>query len=250
VAAVKEGASAWLVYPEPDRQAPVRLFCFPYAGGGPASYQEWSQQLGEQVEVCVVQLPGQGARAAELPLNTVEDIVAGLLPALQPHLTKPFAFFGHDLGAIIMFEVARALRQAGARLPAHLFASSAIAPQLYYFAPIHMLPQQRFFDTVSAFDFPAVPAAEQASRLPAIRADFAAMANYRYQPGAPFSCPITALLADRDILAPHNGIDAWRAQTEGQFTKHLLAGTHYFLNDDRAPLLGIITSALAAALEG
>src|SRR5947207_9818798 len=96
--------SPWLSFPRPNPSARLRLFCFPYAGGGALNFRAWPTSLPSFVEVCPVQLPGRGNRLREPPLTDSQHIVKAMAESLLPYLDKPFALFGHGMGAIIAFE--------------------------------------------------------------------------------------------------------------------------------------------------
>ena len=123
-------STRWLACPQLNPQARMRLFCFPYAGGGASIFHRWPGKLPTMVEVCAVLLPGRGNRLTEPPFIQLSPLVQTLTEALLPHLTTPFAFFGHSMGALIGFELARQLRRQQGPSPVHLFVSGREAPQL------------------------------------------------------------------------------------------------------------------------
>ena len=112
-------------------QARLRLFCFPYAGGSALMFRTWSNALPADVEVCPVQLPGRSTRLTERPFTELSPLIQVLAQALSPLLDKPFAFFGHSLGALVGFELARQLRrQYGVNPAAPVCSPLAGAPQV------------------------------------------------------------------------------------------------------------------------
>src|SRR5215207_8603838 len=115
------GAAQWFRVLTPKSRSRVRLFCFPYAGGGTAIFRDWAGGLPTAIEVCPVVLPGRGSRMGESPLTRLSAVVEQLARAITPYLDKPFAFFGHSMGAFIGFELARSLRRQAGVEPAHLF---------------------------------------------------------------------------------------------------------------------------------
>ena len=120
--------SLWITRANP--QARFRLFCFPYAGGGASIYHAWSRSLPAEIDLCPVQLPGRENRFNEPLFTSLPLLVDALEHALVPYFDVPFAFFGHSLGALISFELARSLRRDLQRSPAQLFVSAHRAPQL------------------------------------------------------------------------------------------------------------------------
>src|SRR5262245_60542657 len=122
--------STWTACPKPNPAARLRLFCFPYAGAGVTVFSPWARLLPPEIELHAVQLPGRETRRHEEPYKQFPPLVEALSAALQPHLDKPFAFFGHSLGALISFETACHLRRQYGLEPAYLFVAGRRSPQL------------------------------------------------------------------------------------------------------------------------
>ncbi|MFD5247393.1 thioesterase II family protein [Amycolatopsis sp. NPDC058340] len=116
----------WLLR-KPGDDAPSRLFCFPYSGLGASMYNRWPDRVG-QAEVCRIQLPGRENRVREEHYGTYEALAERLVEALEPHLDRPFGFFGHCGGALPAFATALALSRGGLPAPDRLFLSSQVAP--------------------------------------------------------------------------------------------------------------------------
>ena len=119
---------SWIACRTPNPQARLRLFCFPYAGAGASIFRTWSDGLPADVEVCPVQIPGRGTRLMETPFTQLAPMVEALAQTIGPLLDKPFAFFGHSLGALVGFELARQLRRQSGVQPVRLFVSADRAP--------------------------------------------------------------------------------------------------------------------------
>lgn len=107
----------------------LRLFCFHHAGGTASFFREWSSLLGNDVEVIAVQLPGRENRRDEKMCTCMDALTGDLEQAMAGQLDKPFAFFGHSLGALVAFELARCLELSRQPGPSHLYVSARIAPQ-------------------------------------------------------------------------------------------------------------------------
>ncbi|QMT59046.1 beta-ketoacyl synthase N-terminal-like domain-containing protein [Legionella sp. PC997] len=122
--------NAWIAYRKIQTNAQVRLFCFPYGGGGASIYREWQQEFPDFIEVCPIQLPGRENRLEEQPLDNLHTLVSLLAHQLKPQLSLPFAFFGHSFGSLIGFELSRYLRRHHLAQPAHLFASAYPDPRI------------------------------------------------------------------------------------------------------------------------
>ena len=242
--------AAWVLRSHPNPRATLRLFCFPYAGGGPQTYYKWSRALPSSVEVCPVQFPGRGSRLAERPFTHLPHLVQVLATALAPQLDKPFAFFGHSLGALLSFELARQIRREYGLHPAQLFVSAHPAPQQHRVrSPIHTLPEPAFLEEIrrlngtprEVLDLPELVELI----IPILRADFGLSERYAFVPEPPLDCPITAFGGLQDDMTPRDGLEAWREQTNAFFVVRMLPGDHFFINSAQTLLL----RALRADLE-
>ncbi|CAM2843916.1 polyketide synthase, type I [Legionella steigerwaltii] len=120
----------WIANRKMQEHAQVRLFCFPYGGGGASIYREWQQEFPDFIEVCPVQLPGRENRMEEQPLANLDTLVSLLAHQLKPQFNLPFAFFGHSFGSLIGFELTRYLRSHHLPTPVHLFASAYPDPRV------------------------------------------------------------------------------------------------------------------------
>jgi medium-chain acyl-[acyl-carrier-protein] hydrolase len=243
-----------VIYPKPNSQARLRLFCFPYAGGTAAVFRNWPRYLPSEIEVCAVQYAGRGGRIAE-PLS--DDIVAvmnGVYSDLQPLLQKPFAFFGHSMGALVSYEFARRLKREGRPGPFELFVSACIAPQEKLgHEPTYNLPEPEFIADLRRLQGTPAEVLENAElmqfMMPLIRADFKASQTYQYIPGPPLECSLGAFAGLTDDTAPREKVETWSEHTRGSFRAQMLPGDHFFLNTSQALLTRIIAQELLAHLD-
>lgn len=230
---------------EADSDARLQLFCFPYAGGGAWVFRPWARQLAG-VEVCAIELPGRGTRVREPPLTTLATVVSRIAQALAAAAEKPFAFFGHSMGALIAFEVARQLRRESSAEPVHLFVSGREAPHVAQpNGPYHQLPHDELMQVLRSLngtpmDVLANPELMQLL-LPVLRADLEMVETYAYSDAAPLKCAITAFGGTRDSTVRPEKLAAWRDQTNASFTVHMIEGDHFFLHDVSTPLLRLLS---------
>lgn len=248
---VSHPTSNWVTYPRPRPRARVRLFCFPYAGGGASIFRHWAETMPGEIELCPIQLPGREERLQEERLANLSSLVDALLPWLRDHLDKPFAFFGHSMGAMIGYEVARQLQTQQEAEPVHLFVSSRSAPHLVDpAASLRDLPAPMFMDELQRL-YGAVPdiirqhADLQEVFLPLLRADVTLLETHTYVPGEPLNCPITALGGEQDPSATPSALAAWREHTRGGFEQHIFPGDHFYINHRWEALTEIIVRALS-----
>ncbi len=241
----------WVKVFSPRSQASLRLVCFPYAGGGASIYRGWADGLPPSVEVWAVQLPGRENRFREEPYRALEPLADEAVRVLASRLVPPFAFFGHSMGAVLAFEIARRLHRAGLDLPAHLFVSGRTAPRTPNEEdPIHDLPRQEFFDALRRFAGTPEEVLQHEELMamlePILRADFAVSETYEYAPGPePLPVPITALGGVHDQEVPVEKLEAWAEETDAGFRRYLIEGGHFFINERRAQVQSIVAHDLA-----
>lgn len=243
--------SPWFVcFDQLDRPT-VRLFCLPYAGGGAAAYRAWRRALPKGVEVWAVRPPGRETRLRERPYHRLGPLVEALATEIQPRLDLPYGVFGHSLGAITAFEVARRL-EAGGRGPGHLWVSAHRAPHLRSTAsPVHLAPDEVILNRLRRYGGTPEAFYENddlvMALLPNIRADMAVSETYRYTDPTPLRCPISAFGGSEDPLVVDSSIGEWARATSGAFRSRVFAGGHFYWLDDPAPLLQEISADLVAS---
>ncbi len=245
----------WLVWPRPNPDARLRLFCFPYAGGSSTIYRNWPVKLQTDLEVIPIELPGRGSRIKEEPFNRLTPLVEAAAQAIIPHLNRPYAFFGHSMGALVSFELARYLRRHHAHglAPSHLFVSGRGAPQCD--------SGRLLVDTLTDAELtremqklngtpPEILSNPElmALVLPVLRADFAVWDHYVYEDEKPLACPISVYggLQDRDMTRAH--INAWGEQTSAAFRVSMFPGDHFFIHADERLLLQTLARELSEVI--
>lgn len=246
-------ASTWLARPRPRPHAGLRLLCLPYAGAGAAMFRAWPEILSKDIEVCPVRLPGRENRLTEPPCTRLAPLVSRLAQALVPLLDLPYVIFGHSMGALIGFELARELRQRFATSPAHLILSGRPAPRLPpRERPIHELPDDAFVDELCLYGGMPHEVLENPELmellLPTLRADFAIVETYEYSPQEPLDCPLTVFGGTDDPKVPAENLHGWRQETDGEFSLRLFEGGHQFLDERREEFFRALEEPLERAL--
>jgi medium-chain acyl-[acyl-carrier-protein] hydrolase len=243
----------WISGRRPVRDPQARLFCLPYAGGGTTIFHAWPDRLPNAVEVCPIALPGRENRIREKAFDRLPPLVEALAAAIHPYLDKPFALFGHSMGALIAFELTRYLRERRYPMPYQLVVSAARAPHCRSStAKIHVLPDHEFTQQLRLLrgTSEAVLQNEELMQLllPVLRADFAICEEYVYNADAPLDCPITVYAGRDDQEIGSDLLHAWSEQTRGIFRLRMFPGDHFYLLTAREKLLRAIGDDLRVSL--
>ncbi|MFJ4962274.1 thioesterase II family protein [Streptomyces sp. NPDC088729] len=240
-------ARPWLLTP-PGSTGTLDLYCFPHAGGNPAEYARWADAL-PGVALHTVQLPGRGGRHREPYAGSMPELVAGFL-ADVPLGEGPFAFFGHSLGALVAYEITRALHTQDRPLPRRLIASAFPAPHLPRPGPpLHTLPDDAFLEAVSA-RHGGIPEPVLASRhlramiTGPLRADLRLAETHYHRPGPPLPVPLTVFTGTTDPMSA-TAPTAWQPHTALPLTVRTFPGGHFPFRDDEPRFLRALSETLA-----
>ncbi len=252
VALQVESKLFWPKWPRQDSPAAIRLFCFPYSGARASMYQSWIAGLPGFIEVCPVELAGRGSRLGEPPYTQIGPLVEEIAQGLMPYLEKPFAFFGHSMGALLSFELARFLRRRVGRQPALMVVSGHEAPQIpHHEDPIHDLPEEEFVARLRGFNGTQEEVLKNRELreliVPTLRADFALCETYEYTPDEPFDCPISVYGGLQDPFVTRENLDAWRSQTTHLIVTRFFPGDHFYLSHNQALLMRMLAQELLQA---
>ncbi len=235
-------SSSVVDFEKPGPRVRVRLFCFPYAGGGASVFRNWGSALPAEIHLCPVHIPGRGNRFTEPSHTRAEALVESLAEELEPYMDIPYAFFGHSMGAMVGFELTRRLRDLERRLPEQLLVSGRRAPQFPSDKrPLHSLPEEEFQEELRNLNGTPDEILQHPELMelfaPILRADFELCETYRYVQGAPLDIPISAFggLEDPDVTREH--LTGWKEQTRGPFRLRMFPGGHFFLHGARQSLV-------------
>jgi len=240
----------WFWARRPRPAAAIRLVCLPYAGGGASEYRGWDHLAPHHVEVCPVELPGHGIRMGEAPFIRLQPLVGALADALEPLLDRPCAFFGHSMGGLVAFELARLLRRRGWPEPCHLFISAAPAPTRCHEPAMHDVPDAEMRARLKTLNGTPRAILEDDElmtlALPVIRADFSVLETYEYYEEPPLDVPITVFGGLHDSAVPPSDLEGWRAHSTHSSLR-LLPGDHFFIHELAPELVHLVTGHFAQA---
>lgn len=249
------------VHPSPERWfyrprkvqgiVDTRLFCFPFGGGGASAYRDWPRALPPGTDLVAVRPPGRESRIGEPPYADTQQLVADLQPLIEPLLDRPFAFFGHSMGALVSFELARRLVESGAPGPGHIFVSARRAPTVPdRLPPIGHLSQPDFLEEVrSRFGDMVVALVDDPEArdllLPCLLADVRMVENHVHRPGDPLPCPMTVFFGLEDPTMRPPDARKWRDQTSGRFQAVPVRAGHFYLQEHFRSILQVVSYELS-----
>jgi medium-chain acyl-[acyl-carrier-protein] hydrolase len=246
---------AWLAGQQLSPHADLLLFCLPYAGGGAYAYRTWRETAPPHLQVCPLELPGRGRRLAEAPFLRMDPLARSMAEFLAEVIDRPYALFGHSMGGLVAFEVARKLRSRGLPAPEHLFVSAMSAPDVPRSGRVlHSAPDEEVKQHL--LDLGGTPRELLDDRdlmelmLPTLRADFCVLETYEYRAEPPLPTPITVFAGTRDDAISNQDMSGWRRQTRAAARLQMFPGDHFFLQSRAADVLRSVVTVLGRPSSG
>ncbi|MFD9499438.1 thioesterase II family protein [Streptomyces sp. NPDC060035] len=230
-----------------DDRCGTKLVCFPHAGGWANAYRTWPQGLPSDIGVLAVQYPGRDDRLGDPFPSGLEALADDIADALGELTRHRLVLFGHSMGASVAHEVALRFQERGCP-PAALCVSGRRPP--------HALNGQRqLFGTdeeivadVLRFDRSRAPVfADPDLRevlLPAIRADYRSVDDYRGGRRPPLDCPVYGYTGNDDSEVTPEQMRGWADMTHDAFRLRVLPGGHFYLRAEEAALLADMRDVL------
>ena len=239
----------WFFCLKPKPLASMRLFCFPFGGGGASVFHSWPDAMGDEIEVRALQLPGREGRFNEPREKDLSKLIMDIVRALEAYQDKPFAILGYSLGSLLAFEVSRELRRQNLQIPVHLYMAAYGAPQSPpSHPPISPLGDTEFIEKVEYYYEPGGEAWNNLELreflLPLLKDDITLAESYVYREDAPLNCPIDVFAGDSDRATPVETTHCWSEQTINELNHHLFEGGHFFLDNMANEMQSLVSHSL------
>lgn len=228
----------------------IKLFCFPYAGSSAQTYLSWKKYFRDSIELCPVELAGRGKRMGDPFYDSIDLAVDDVLVKLRDRIKNgPYALYGHSMGTILGYELARRIRINHLPEPIHAFFSGRFPPLNHCKTQDHLLPDAEFIRCIGEFGNIGAEMLKNrelmALFLPIIRADFRMVELYRPPAdGFKLDCPLTLINGAADPNAKREEVQGWEAFTSKGCTFYEYPGGHFFINEFKAEIAQIINQTL------
>ncbi len=248
----EKARAKWIVRPQARQGAAFRLVCFPQAGGNAWSFRQWAQRLPTAIELLAIQYPGHGDRLGEEPRRDFDVLLTEIAESLAPSLDRPYALFGHSMGALLAFETGRVLQTIDVGPPKHVFLSGHNAPGNPMASddrtPAHELTDPQLLERIETLDCTPPEILEDREMrtllLRMIRADSAVCESHVLRKRFPLASPVTVLGGVDDPRTSEAGLNSWREFSSGRFDVRWFEGNHGFLFAEEQRVQETIVGAL------
>lgn len=231
----------------------ARVFCLPHAGGNARSFLRWQPRFGDEAELIAVCPPGRGHDPGEA-VPDIDELVAASAAAIGTAIegdSRPAYVFGHSLGALVGFEVARRLGEVDQFR--HFVASGLMAPSVLpsrRVLEIAQLDGKAFVEALGFFGGlpPELIADEEVYDLllPGLVADFRMAAGYRYRPGPRLAVNVSLINGRSDPHVEPEGVELWRDECRNEPAFHWTEGGHFYFEEDPSRLTDLLLAIIRA----
>lgn len=242
--------SSWIRRYHPAPNAPVRLICFPHAGGSASYFHPVSRHFSPDVDVLALQYPGRQDRRHEPCITDMAEFADRLTAELVGLDDRPTVFFGHSMGAALAFETIWRLEQRGEPGVRRLIASGRRGPSTFRDEKLFQVPDGALIREIKELNGTSseLLADDEILRmaLPSIRGDYQAIETYRCSPNRKITAPIAVLTGDKDPKTTLDEARVWLSHTSGESRMKVFPGGHFFIQEDPVATNVEITAEIAA----
>lgn len=228
----------------------IDLFCLPYAGGSKYAYREYEKLSPPFLNIIPLEYPGRGARTKEPFISDVHGLVDDLYTQIRHSLKdRRYALYGHSMGGVIAFLLARKIIDNNGPPPVHLFITGTYGPssgkrgQKKY----HLLDRDAFIEAVKKLGGLPETLLENSELMlffePILRSDFKANETYKYERREPLSVPFTVITGTEEDMLPED-ILLWQNETKYNVDFRKMHGNHFFIFKQPNAIIHIIAVKL------
>lgn len=226
----------------------INLFCLPYAGGSRSAYYQYAKISPANLNIIPIELPGRGARFNEPPLTDIHLMVSDVFKQISRQLDQPYAIYGHSMGAILGYLLARKIDAERVNPPLHLFFTGSGGPSM-------LKKERKLFE----LERPALTKALKEMGgmpdeilnndnhldifLPILRADFRAMESFEYVQCKKLNIPVSVITGSQENISWEK-LESWKNETAATVDFRKLPGNHFFIFEYGSTVIELIVNAL------
>jgi surfactin synthase thioesterase subunit len=232
-------------------KATVNLFCLPFAGGNKYSYQKYIEKAPAFLNILPLEYPGRGARMKEALTSDVDFLVSDLYKQILRKIDETdYAIYGHSMGGLISYLVARKLIENNHKAPLHLFITGTSGPSSISRSSKnrHLLPKEEFIQELKDLDGIPDEILQNDELLnfiePILRTDFRTCETYQHREIAPLNIPFTVITGTEENIDIAD-IHLWQKETEFEVDFRQIPGKHFFIFKYPRVIVDIITKKLS-----
>jgi acyl transferase domain-containing protein/surfactin synthase thioesterase subunit/short-subunit dehydrogenase len=244
----KPSTDPWVIKQSKTDTPKMRLFCFHHAGGGPSAFSGWRKKIPDDIDLCLIQLPGHELRRGEPLLATLDPVISGITQSLRQYLDVPYVFFGHSMGALLAVEVAKNLIKLNVPLPKYLILSSASPITEVSRQDLSSLSDEDFIDFINK-NFGGIPSSLLENKeilkefLPTMRADFSILNSLPPLKEA-LNIPVTTIYCMDDPSNSEESINKWASTTRASYQSIKLPGGHFEIINNADSFIEVVLKIL------
>lgn len=230
----------------------IRLFCFPYAGGGASVFRLWQEKLGDDIHVYPAHYPGHEERIMEKPVKDMNTLVTSLFEEMNKGIQHPFVLFGHSAGSRVAYELAVQFEEAKQKNLRGIIVSGGLAPNRREVNPIYQLAEENFFNSLSQYGRTPRELFENKDLWaifgPVLRADFTLADTYQDEKYRKIHVPVLALRGTKDPEISKADLQEWKHYTTAEFRHKDIEGEHLFIDTNTDEVLDVIKEHIMQVL--
>jgi surfactin synthase thioesterase subunit len=210
-------------------------------------FRKWQPMLLPEWQLRCLELPGRERRISDPPYKSIEQAADRSLQdvlnliAGEPHV----ALFGHSMGAVLAFEIARRL-EAADRPPSFLIASGSAGPKIRRSTSSAGLDDDEFLARVTelaGYEDAKLKIPEVRDLvLPTLRADVDMRERYVWDGQGSLACPIIVIRGADDTVVSRADAAAWQEASAAQISSCEPAGGHMYLLSDPMAVISVLKS--------
>ncbi|WP_051831595.1 thioesterase II family protein [Streptomyces violens] len=228
-----------VIRPRPVDRPALRVFLLHHAAGSHLAFTDWARHVPDDWEVCLFEAPGRGRTSDRPALRNARDLAEYFIGETLDLMDRPFALFGHSMGALVAYEAAARLAARGLPEPCWLGVSACGAPydelpgEGLGGEPLHRMPGDRLRAALRAMGGipPAVLDEDDVWALfeDRVRADFAVVETWEPRTvSADVRVPLSLFGGEDDRVVPVESLLDWADGAEDFLGQHLFPGGHFY----------------------